>query len=76
MTTFRSRTYNGIWLKLFIDGKLTTKMFRNVPRDTMKAASKVIDSEYKGKRKGTYWVGYDWQDKPIWVRGVLVGIHG
>lgn len=66
-------TYNGIVLKMFIDGKLTTKTFRNIPQDTIKTANKIIDSEYTGKRKGTYWVGYDWMDRPIWVRGVLVG---
>lgn len=76
MHTFRNRTYNGILLKLFIDGKLTTKMFRNVPHDTLKSANKMIDHTYTGKRKGMFWVGYDWQNKPIWVRGVLVGIHG
>ncbi len=76
MNAFRSRTYNGILLKLFIDGKLTTKMFRNIPRDTMKRANQIIDDNHTGKRKGTYWVGYDWQNNPIWVNGVLVGIHG
>jgi hypothetical protein len=74
MNSLRPKTYNGIVLKMFIDGKLTTKTFRNVPSDTIKAANKIISSEYKGKRKGTFWVGYDWMNKPIWLRGVLYGV--
>lgn len=68
------RTYNGIVLKMFIDGRLTTKTFKNVPSDTIKSANKIIDSEYTGKRKGMYWVGYDYMKRPIWVRGVLSGV--
>lgn len=74
MNRMREKTYNGIVLKFFVDGKLITKTFRNVPHDTIKAANKVISSDYQGKRKGTYWVGYDWMNKPIWIRGVLSGV--
>ena len=68
------RIYNGIVLKLFIDGKLTTKPFTNIPADTIKTANKMIAAGYKGKRKGTFFVGYDWLKRPIWVRGVLSGV--
>lgn len=69
-----NKTRNGIVLKTFVEGKLKTVTFRNVPSDTMNKANNMIDSEYNLKRKGSFLVGYDWQNKPVWVRGVLCGV--
>lgn len=67
------KKHNGIVIKLFQDGKLTTKTVFNVPAPSIEACNRVISTPNE-KRKGAYLLGYDWQNKPIWQRCVLVGV--